>query len=167
MLILLIALAIVMILRVTQIKEIKEDVSRFAPRLEEEGVEKIIMGHRQASDVISELEGYCANPSSISSGVSRFKEISSLAASWAAGAPAPSPELEAAVNIRHASNDLREYASRSSDGRLVSASRHLAAAKNALAGHQGEGQLTDGIRDRMKGLEQAQREHLQELEEAY
>lgn len=166
-LVLLIALAIVMILRVREIQHVKEDVGLMAPRLEEEYVEKKIMGHRQAREVIDELRDLCSDPSSLRDSLPRLREISSLAASWAAGAPAPSPELEASVNIRQAANDLRETASNSSRNLIPSARKHLIAAENALGGARDDSNVTSGIRDRVKSLEQAQREHLQELNEAY
>jgi len=167
MLVLLIAAAIVMVLRVREISHVKKDVETIVPHLREEGVTPEMMGHREAAGVIAELEHLVENPSLISTETTRLKEIVSKAASWAAGAPAPSPELEAAVAIRQASNDLREYGTGGSNNLLRSARSHLMAARNALAGNVGEAQITDGIRDRVKSLEQAQREHLQELEEAY
>jgi len=166
-LVLLISVAIVLILRVREVQHVKEDVGLMAPRLEEEGVEKKIMGHREAKRVIDELQGFCSDPSSLHAALPRLKEISGLAASWAAGAPAPSPELEAAVNIRQAANDLRETATSSSKNLIPSARERLIAAESALGGATDESHLTAGIRDRMKGLEQAQREHLQELNETY
>lgn len=165
-LVLLIALAIVMVLRVHEVQHVKEDVALMAPRLQEEGVKKKVMGHREAQRVIAELEEFCADPSGLHSAIPRLREISSLAASWAAGAPAPSPELEAAVNIRQAANDLRESGTSSKNG-IGSARRHLNDAKRALAGGVDDSNITSGIRDRMKGLEQAQREHIQELNETY
>ena len=166
--VLLIALAIVMILRVHEVRHVREEVAGMAPRLEEEGVTKKIMGHREAKAVMTELESLCSDPSELSTASGRLREISALAASWAAGAPAPSPELEAAVNIRQAANDLREQATNPSKNIIPSARKHLIAARNALGGASvNEGNVTAGIRDRVKSLEQAQREHLQELEEAY
>lgn len=167
MLVLLIALAIVMILRIQEIKHVDEGVRNMAPHLLENGVEASVMSHREARETIEELETMCRMPSLISEQVPRLREVAAKAASWAAGAPTPSPELTAAVALRKAALTLRDYALHPSEGTISRARRQLQEARVALEGGRPVGSSTDALRDRLQNLEQAHREHLQELEEAY
>ena len=167
MLVLLIALAIVMLLRIQEVKHVDEGVRNMAPNLVEAGIEGVVMSHREARQVIAELETLCGMPSQISDQVPRLREVAAKAAAWAAGAPTPSPELTAAVAIRKAAAALRDYALRPSEERIRHARGELRAAEAALSGEQAPARSTDALQDRLQNLEQAQRERLQELEEAY
>lgn len=164
-LILLIALAIVMILKVQEVEHVNDDLARMMPRLEEGGVEGKTMRHRDALDRIRELEALCDAPSRIEDSVSRLRTVAEEAAAWAAGSPAPSVELTAAVGLRVAADSLRQYAVRPSDRLLSKARSELLDAKSALEGLEPRTLQTDGLRDRMKNLDYSRREQLQELDE--
>lgn len=166
-LVLLIAVAIVMILRAKEVQHLQDDVARMAPHLQEEGVEGRTMRHRDALQRIGELESLCATPSLIAASVPQLRRVAEEAASWAAGSPAPSVELTAAVALRVAADTLREYAVRPSGRLLAKARSELLDAKSALEGFEPTTTAVDGLRDRMKNIEYSQREKLQELEEAY
>lgn len=166
-LVLLIAVAIVMILRAKEVKHVRDDVARMVPYLEEQGVEGRTMRHRDALDRIQELENLCATPSLIASSVPQLRRIAEEAASWAAGSPAPSVELTASVALRAAVVALREYATRPADRLVAKAQSELLDAKSALEGFEPTTTTTDALRDRMKNIDYSRREQLQELEEAY
>ncbi len=166
-LVLLIAVAIVLILRVKEVEHVRDDVARMVPLLEEEGVEARTMRHRDALARINELENLCATPSLIASSVPRLRQVAEEAASWAAGSPAPSVELTASVALRAAVIALREYAVRPSGRHLDKARSELLDAKSALEGFEPTTTTVDALRDRMKNIDYSRREQLQELEEAY
>jgi len=167
-LILLFAVAIVLILRTQEIKHVQDDVARMAPRLMEEGVEGRTMRHLDARARIHELESLCDSPSLIGSAVPRLREVAGEAAAWAAGSPSPSRELTAAVGLRIAADTLREYAVRPSDRHLRNARTELSNARSALEGLEPPAATsTDALRERIKNIDYAHREQLQELEEAY
>jgi len=167
-LILLFAAAIVLILRTQEIKHVQDDVARMAPRLMEEGVEGRTMRHRDALARIKELEALCDSPSLIADSVPRLREITVEAAAWAAGSPSSSRELTAAVGLRVAADTLREYAIRPSGRHLGKAKAELEDAKLALEGQEPRtATSTDALRERIKNIDYAHREQLQELEEAY
>ncbi|MCK5377984.1 MAG: hypothetical protein KAJ78_01220 [Acidobacteria bacterium] len=166
-LVLLIAVAIVLILRVKEVEHVRDDVARMVPLLEEEGVEARTMRHRDALARINELENLCATPSLIASSVPRLRQVAEEAASWAAGSPAPSVELTASVALRAAVIALREYAVRPSARHLDKARSELLDAKSALEGFEPTTTTVDALRDRMKNIDYSRREQLQELEEAY
>ncbi len=166
-LVLLIAAAIVMVLRAKEVKHIQSDLARMAPRLQEEGVEGKTMRHRDALRRISEMENLCATPSLIAANVPLLRTVAEDAASWAQGSPSPSVELTAAVALRAAVVALREYAVRPSERHIATARSELLDAKSALEGFEPTTTMTDGLRDRLKNIDYSQREKLQELEEAY
>jgi len=166
-LVLLIAVAIVMILRAKEVEHVRDDIARMVPYLEEQGVEGRTMRHRDALARIKELESLCASPSLIASSVPRLRQVAEEAASWAAGSPAPSVELTAATALRSAVVALREYASRPSERHLTKARSELLDSKSALEGFEPTTTQTDALRDRMKNIDYSRREQLQELEEAY
>lgn len=164
-LVVLIAVAIVMILKVQEVEHVRDDVGRMMPHLEEQGVQGRTMRHREALDRIRELESLCSTPSLIESSVPRLRQIAEEAAAWAAGSPAPSVELTAAVALRAAVVALREYAARPSDRTLSKARSELVDAKSALEGLEPTTTSTDALRDRMKNLDYSRREQLQEMAE--
>lgn len=163
---LLIALAIVLMLRVQEVRHVQDDMNRMMPHLEEQGVEKTVMRRRGALRRIEELEALCEAPAEAENRIPWLKQVAAEAASWAAGAPAPSGELTAAVNIRAAADALRAYGVRANDQSLHRAKTKLSEARAALADNAKPGTATDGLKDRLENLEQSQREHFQELEEA-
>jgi hypothetical protein len=166
-LVLLFALAIVLMLRAREVEHVEDDLQRMVPNLMESGVQGEVMSHRVARDRIEELEGFCHSPNGMVDRVARLREVVAEAASWAAGAPSPSPELSAAVALRAAADSLREYALHPSDGVLRRAENQLAEARDALDGGDRPTALsTDGLRDRVRNIEQSQREKLRDLEEA-
>lgn len=164
-LVLLIAVAIVMVLKVQEVQHVHDDVARMMPRLEESGVEGTTMRHRDALDRIRELEALCEAPSRIEDSLPQLRAVAEEAASWAAGSPAPSVELTAAVALRVAADTLRQYAVRPSNGLLSKARSELLDAKSALEGLEPRTFQTDGLRDRVKNLDYSRREQFQELEE--
>jgi len=166
-LVVLIAVAIVMILKVKEVEHVRDDVQRMVPHLEEQGVKGKTMRHRDALDRIREMESFCATPSLIETSVPRLREVAEEAAAWAAGSPAPSVELTAAVALRAAVGAMRDYAVRPSDRSLAKAKTELVDAKSALEGFEPTTTTTDALRDRMKNLDYSQREKLQEMEEGY
>lgn len=165
-LILLIAAAIVLMLRVKEVEHARDDVARMIPQLEEQGVAGRTMRHRDALKRIKELESLCGMPSLIASSVPLLRQVAQEAASWAAGSPAPSVELTSAVSLRAAADTLREYAVRPSDRHLKKAKAELLDAKSALEGFEPTTTTTDGLRDRIKNIDYSRREQYQELEEA-
>lgn len=166
LLVLLIALAIVLMLRVKEIEHVNDDLQRMIPHLAEEGVEGEVMSHREARQRIEELEGYCRNSYQLADHVKRLREVAAEAASWAAGAPSPSLELTTAVALRAAADSLREYAVHPSERVLNRAEAQLHEARNALDGSAPAASSTDALRDRIRNIEQSHREKIQDLEEA-
>lgn len=164
-LVVLIAVAIVMILKVKEVEHVHDDIGRMMPYLEEQGVKGRTMRHREALDHIRELESLCTTPSLIESSVPRLRQLAEEAAGWAAGSPAPSVELTAAVALRAAIIALREYAARPSQRTLAKAKSELVDAKSALEGFEPTTTSTDALRDRMKNLDYSRREQMQEIEE--
>ena len=164
-LVVLIAVAIVMVLKVKEVEHVSDDVGRMMPYLEEQGVQGRTMRHREALDRISELESLCATPSLIESSLPRLRQLAEEAAGWAAGSPAPSVELTAAVELRAAIITLREYAARPSEQTLARAKAKLMDAQAALEGFEPTTTSTDALRDRIKNIDYSRREQLQEIEE--
>ncbi len=165
LLVLLIALAIVMMLRVKEIEHVNDDLQRMVPHLMEQGVEGEVMSHQDARQRIEELEGYCRAPYQLADQAKRLREVAAEAATWAAGAPSPSPELTTAVALRGAADSLREYAVRPSDRSLSKAEGQLSEARRALDGSPKAATATDALRDRLRNIEQSHREKIQDLEE--
>lgn len=167
LLVLLIALAIVLMLRVKEIEHVEDDIQRMVPHLMEAGVKGEVMSHREALDRIDELETFCRFPDELPGQVQRLRAVAAEAASWAAGAPSPSPELTTAVALRSAAQSLREYASHPSERVLSNAKRQLFEARAALDGETpSAASATDALRDRVRNIQQSHQEKLQDLEEA-
>lgn len=147
-------------------------VTTVADQLREEGVEGQALDGETARRMVTVMDGLVEFPESISDHVDDLRIITETAASWAAAAPPASRDLHIAVSLRSAAGDLRGYALRPSESLLIRARRGLDQAKSSLDGDNGgedgaEPQLvTDGLRDQLKNLEQAQREQQQQFDEA-
>jgi len=147
-------------------------VTTVADGLREEGVEGAALDSESASGMIDVMDGLLADPASIADHVDDLRVIADTAASWAAAAPTASRDLHIAVNIRSAAGDLRSYGLSPSQAHLMGARRHLDQAQSSLDGSlDGDSttrpQLaTDGLRDQLQNLEQAQAEELQQVDEA-
>ncbi len=91
--------------------------------------------------------------------------IAARAASWAAGAPTGSAALTAAVALREAAGALGDWLATGSPGDRRRARLALSRARAALAGETARGGV-QGIQDRLRDLEENERERLREAEEA-
>jgi hypothetical protein len=142
-----------------------------ATDLREQGVEGKTLDHDLAQQMIDAMENLLASTDTIPLHVDELKTFSATAAAWADAAPSPSSELRAAVALRHAAGELRSQATSPSTVHLMRARRYLGVAADALefaatgTGGPGPGLATDGVRDRLENLEQAQQERYQELDE--
>ncbi len=147
-------------------------VTEVADELREEGVTGVALDGETARSMVTVMGGLVEFPDSISDHVADLRIMSETAASWAAAAPPASRELHIAVRLRSAAGDLRDYALRPSQSLLMRAGRRLEQAQNSLDGSlQGDGTpepqlVTDGLRDQLQNLEQAQREQQQQVDEA-
>lgn len=111
-------------------------------------------------------------PDLVADAVDELKAFSSTAASWAAASP-PGPALHAAVTLRRAAGELRQYALQPSPRHLTRARQCLDAARSileqpsadAVAG-EGAGLGVGAVRDQLQNLEQSRREQRQELDES-
>lgn len=171
-LLMVIAMGVVVLLQSRDVTAKKEAIAVIATELREEGVAGTTLDTDRALEIIVVLEGLAADPTAIARHADDLKTISSTAASWAAGAASPSPELHAAVAIRTAAGELRSYAVRPSEASLATARRELDRARHALttsAAADGttapSGLVTEGIQDRLNNLEAAQKERALEVEE--
>jgi hypothetical protein len=165
LLIVLIVAAVVLLLRVQEVEHVHQGVERMVPHLEEQGVEPTVMRRSVALERVDELEDLCDHHSDLKDRVPWLVEVAREAASWAAGAPAPSAELSAALSIRKAANNLRDFAAHGRESARDRARRNLSDARRALSGEALPSSTTDGLRDRMKNLEESHRERFQELED--
>lgn len=147
-------------------------VTAVADELREVGVVGQTLEGETARSMVTVMEGLVEVPDSISDHVADLRIMADTAASWAAGAPPASRELHIAVSLRSAAGDLRAYASRPSQTLLVRARQRLDQAQKSLdGGPEADGTpeshlVTDGLRDQLQNLEQAQREQQQQLDEA-
>ncbi len=171
-LVVVISMAVVVFLQSRDVTAKRDALAVIATELREEGVERSSFDRERAFELITLLEGLSADPDSIPNHLEDLKTISSTAASWAAGAASPSPELHASVAIRSATGELRGYAVRPSSASLRKAQYELDKARHALtitAGGEGttapSGLVTEGVQDQINNLEAAQKEKLLEIEE--
>lgn len=171
-LVVVLSMAVVVILQSRDVTAKREALAVIATELREEGVEGARFDRKQALELIAVLEELAADPDAIPNHIEDLKTISSTAASWAAGASSPSPELHASVAIRKAAGELRGHSVRPSTSNLRNAQRELEKARHALtitsAGDgtsAPSGLLTEGVQDRIHNLEAAQKEKMLEVEE--
>ena len=171
-LVVLLSMAVVVFLQSRDVTAKREALTVIATELREEGVEGTRFDHERAFELISVLEGLADDPEAIPNHIEDLKTISSIAASWAAGAASPSPELHASVALRTAAGELRSYAVRPTSTGLDKARRKLVEARHALtttvAGDgttAPSGLVTEGVRDRLQNLENSQKERMLEIEE--
>ena len=171
-LVVLLSMAVVVFLQSRDVTAKREALALIATELREEGVEGTRFDEDRAFELIAVLEGLAGDPDAIPNHIEDLKTISSTAASWAAGAASPSPELHASVALRTAAGELRGYAVRPTSTGLDKARRKLAEARHALtttAGGDGttapSGLVTEGVRDRLQNLENSQKERMLEIDE--
>lgn len=143
-----------------------------ADGLRERDVQGRALDLETADRMVTFMEGLLDFPDTVGDHIDEVRMVADTAAAWAAEAEPASRELHLAVNLRSAAGELRAHALNPSPSRLVRARRYLDQARNSLAGiATGEEPLqaplaTDGLRDQMQNLEQAQREQLQQVDEA-
>lgn len=145
-------------------------VATMAGQLREQGVDGQALDRETAQHMVTAMEGLVADPDSIADHVDDLRVMVETAASWAAASPPASRDLHAAVSLRSAAGDLRAYALRPSQPLLTRAAGRLDRARRSLD-EQGEEAtephlVTDGLRDQLQNLEQAQREQQQQVDEA-
>jgi len=171
-LVVVISMAVVVFLQSRDVTAKREAMTMIATELREEGVDGTSFDRDRAFELIKVLEGLCADPDAIPNHLEDLKTISSIAASWAAGAASPSPELHASVAIRKAAGELRGHAVKPSSSTLLKARGELEKARQALTTTSpGDGTsapsglVTEGVQDRIHNLEAAQKEKMLEVEE--
>lgn len=147
-------------------------VNTMAGELREEGVQGQTMDAGTASQMVVIMESILESPDTIGSYRDDLRVMAETAASWAAASAPASRQLHIAVNLRSAVGELRAYGLTPSPAHLARARRHLGQARNSLEGglrSDSEPQphvATDGLRDQLQNLEQAQREQRQQVDEA-
>ena len=168
LLVVLIAAAVVLLLRGQEAQRTGHAAVRAADTVREAGVEAAPFDRDAARRAIHELAAMARGEGDLPA--ETLARIAATAAAWAEGAPTPSAELTAAVAIRKAADELRQY-------RLDGDAIHRRAARRALLeasealdrgaepGGAGGGSVR-GVRDRLENLQQSERERLQELDEA-
>lgn len=172
-LVVLLSMAVVVYLQSRDVTAKQEAVTMMASQLREEGVQATRFDTDRAREVILVLERLAADPEAVPNHVEDLKTIAETAAGWAAGAASPSPELHASVAVRKAAGDLRSYAVSPSERKLETARYELRRAREALAAPAGGGDgssapsglVTEGVRDRLQNLEEAQKERALEVDE--
>lgn len=145
-------------------------VTAIAADLREEGVEGRPLDREAAQRMIDAMATLIEAPETVGDHITELKSFSSIAAAWADSAVSPSPELHAAVSLRSAAGELREYAIRKREPNITRARRYLAEARGGLsaepsAGGPGPGLATDAVRDRLENLQRSQQERNQEVDE--
>ncbi|NOZ79815.1 MAG: hypothetical protein GXP48_11685 [Acidobacteria bacterium] len=164
--IMLIAVAVVLYLRGTETREDVRAVQSVSTHLRESGVEARSFDRDTAVGYVHALEGLIQAPEAIASSNDRLKAISEAAAGWAQGAPAGSPQLDIAVALRSAADELTAYGLRGGEIHLAEAKQQLDAARAALSGRSEARPPTADVRDRLQNLERSQQEQMQHLDEA-
>jgi len=171
-LVVVLSMAVVVILQSRDVTAKRQALATIATELREEGVDGAKFDRERAFELIAVLDGLSADPDAIPNHLEDLKTISSTAASWAAGAASPSPELHASVAIRKAAGELRSHAVKPSSSALQKAQRELEKARHALTTTSpGDGTsapsglLTEGVQDRLHNLEAAQKEKMLEIDE--
>ena len=165
LLVVVIAVAVVMLLGRADVERTSVGVDAIAERLHEEGVVGRPFDLVAARAAATTLRALLDEPDSIRTRSDELDGIIARAAAWAEEAPAPSSALRAAVALRCAAVELQGWPTDRSPSRLDRARRHLDRASAALDGSGSPLTLTDGVRDRLRNLEQAQRERYQRLDE--
>lgn len=163
LIVVLIAMAVVMLLREREVKEAEKSVSHIADGLRETGVTPRKLDQREARHLLRRLQRMVDGHTTVSA--VELESAAARAASWAEAALTPSPELTAAVALRAAANDLRSFVLLDESQYRRSAAHHLARARSALEGETPTSSM-QGMRDRMENVEESQREKLQQLNEA-
>jgi hypothetical protein len=171
-LVVVISMAVVVILQSRDVTAKRQALAVIATELREEGVDGATFDRERAFELISVLDGLSGDPDSIQNHLDDLKTISSTAASWAAGAASPSPELHASVAIRKAAGELRSHAVKPSPSTLSKARHELEKARQALTTtgpgdgtSAPSGLVTEGVQDRIHNLEAAQKEKMLEIDE--
>lgn len=142
-----------------------------ADGLREEGVQGREVDTEMAAGMVILLDDLLEFPDTIEEHLDDIRAVAETAAAWASAAPPASRELHMAVNLRSAAGDLRAYGLSPSPHHLTRARRHLDQAQNSLEGasnnttEQQPSLATDGLRDQLQNLEQAQREQRQQIDE--
>lgn len=162
----LVAAAVLFYLHGKSAQEDLHAVSSISTKLREGGVEAHALDPAEARSFVRRLESMIAAPDTIEDSRDALRMIAARAASWAAAAPSPSPELHAAVALRSAADELRTYGVRGGEGRLDEARRQVEAARRALSGEAPVERPTDALRDRLQNLQRGQQERLRQLDEA-
>lgn len=165
LLVVLLAMAAVLYLAREDTAASLQAVTAVAADLREPGVSRRTLKPETAARMVNAMQELVDHPDRITGHIDDLKTFAAISASWADAAHAPSPELRAAVALRSAAGDLREYGLRSSPLALTTASRHLDTARSALAGEVTGTAPTDGVRDRLDNLQRGQQERYQELDE--
>ena len=140
-------------------------VTALSADLRESGVDRRSFEPDTATHMVTAMQELVDHPEGIRDHTDELRAMAATAASWADAAHSPSPELRAAVALRSAAGELREYGLRGSQLALANAARHLDAARSALAGEVTGTAPTDAVRDRLDNLQRGQQERYQELEE--
>jgi hypothetical protein len=162
----LIAAAIVLYLQTERATTGLEAVEQVAVQLREEGVEGIAFDHAGAAQMAEALQMLVDAPDRITDHVADLRTFGETAAAWARQAPAPSPELRAAVALRGAASELRSYALDNDAGHLARARQELDRARAGLAGEPASGTAaTEAVRQQLDNLQRSQQEQIQRLDE--
>ncbi len=159
----LIAAAVVLMLRSREAVEAERSVNRITAGVHEEGVKGVEFDRQAAEDVMARLETMAKDQGDLTA--AELEEVTRQAAQWAEGAPTPSAELTAAVGIRSAAGELRQLLLDGDGMHRRSARRYLARARRALSGDTARGGV-QGVQDRLQNLQQSEKEHLQDLNQA-
>ena len=143
-----------------------------ADGLRERDVQGRALDLETADRMVTFMDGLLDVPDTVGDHVDEVRMVAETAASWAADADPASRELHLAVSLRSAAGELRAQGLNPSDSHLLRARRYLDQARNSLEGITSGTEplqpplVTDGLRDQMHNLEQAQREQLQQVDEA-
>ncbi len=164
LLIILLAAAIVIYLQSRSAHEDVRAVRTIATDLRESGVEAAPLDRGAAAAAIRELRAMVDGPETIADSRARLREIAAAAAAWAQAASGS--DLDAAVAIRSAADELWSYALYGGGVRLATARRQLEAARRALGGEPRSETATGAVRDRLENLQRSQEESLHQLDEA-
>ncbi len=162
-LVVLIAAALVLMLRGREAVEAQRSVNRITGDIHEAGVQAAPFDEEEARRVMERLQDMARGRGELSQ--EELDGIVRRTASWAEGAPTPSAELTVAVALRKAAGELRQFLLDSNDWHLRTARREIARARRALAGETAQGGV-EGLRDRLQNLQESERERLQELDKA-
>ncbi|MCP4895877.1 MAG: hypothetical protein GY906_02795 [bacterium] len=157
--------AIILILRGQETESGLQGVANAAANLREANVEGRMLDPIAAEEIVEAMTSLVVKPELIKHHVEDLRSFAATAASWADASPSPSLELNLAVAIRSAANELRAYATHGSGRNLELAQRQLTAARAALEGDAPIGNTASGVRDRLENIQQSHREKLQQLDE--